>query len=128
MDETANLSLAYIAPQQAQKFITHNEALRDLDTLVQLSVLDRDLATPPGSPSAGDRYLVATSPTGAWSGPDEPDRSRPAGPGDRRGAGGVRRRAVRRAAAGAAPAAPVGGGPHGGAARRRRLCTMRRKE
>lgn len=68
MDETANLSLAYIAPQQAQKFITHNEALRDLDTLVQLSVLDRDLATPPGSPSAGDRYLVATSPTGAWSG------------------------------------------------------------
>ena len=31
-----------------------------------LSVLDRDLATPPGSPAAGDTYIVAASPTGAW--------------------------------------------------------------
>lgn len=29
---------------------------------------DRDLATPPGSPANGDCYLVATSPTGAWTG------------------------------------------------------------
>lgn len=34
----------------------------------QDSVFDRDLATPPGSPSTGDRYIVASSPTGAWSG------------------------------------------------------------
>lgn len=33
-----------------------------------LSVLDRDLATPPGSPTAGDTYIVAASPTGAWAG------------------------------------------------------------
>lgn len=33
-------------------------------------VLDKDLATPPGSPSAGDAYYVATSGTGAWSGHD----------------------------------------------------------
>ena len=33
-----------------------------------LSVLDRDLATPPGSPAAGDTYIVAASPTGAWVG------------------------------------------------------------
>ena len=33
-------------------------------------VLDRDLATPPGSPAADDRYIVATSGTGAWSGHD----------------------------------------------------------
>lgn len=26
------------------------------------------LATPPGSPATGDRYIVASSPTGAWSG------------------------------------------------------------
>jgi hypothetical protein len=31
-------------------------------------VKDRSLATPPGSPSQGDRYIVAASPTGAWSG------------------------------------------------------------
>lgn len=68
MDETANLSLPYIMPQQALKHVTHNEALRDLDALVQLSVLDRDLAAPPDSPAEGDRYLVATGPSGAWDG------------------------------------------------------------
>lgn len=31
-----------------------------------LSIKDRDLATPPGSPAAGDTYIVAASPTGAW--------------------------------------------------------------
>lgn len=42
--------------------------LLKLDTLVMAGVKDRDLATPPGSPSAGHRYIVAASPTGAWSG------------------------------------------------------------
>jgi hypothetical protein len=32
------------------------------------SVISAAIATPPGSPSAGDRYIVAASPTGAWSG------------------------------------------------------------
>lgn len=39
-----------------------------LGALTQLAVIDRDLATPPISPTAGDRYLVAGSPTGAWTG------------------------------------------------------------
>lgn len=34
------------------------------------SVFDRDLATPPGSPTTGARYIIATSGTGAWSGHD----------------------------------------------------------
>jgi hypothetical protein len=33
-----------------------------------LSVKDRDLAAPPGSPAAGDTYIVATAPTGSWAG------------------------------------------------------------
>lgn len=42
----------------------------DQNTDWQDSVLDRDLATPPGSPSTGDRYIVAASGTGAWAGQD----------------------------------------------------------
>lgn len=38
-----------------------------LDSVV-LGVKDKDIATPPGSPSVGDRYIVAASPTGAWVG------------------------------------------------------------
>jgi Protein of unknown function (DUF2793) len=68
MNDTPNLNLPYILAAQAQKHVTHNEALRALDAIVQLAVLDRDLATPPGSPADGARYLVAASPTGAWTG------------------------------------------------------------
>jgi len=68
MTTTPNLVMSYIASSQAQKEITHNDALNDLDFLVQPSVIDHTLATPPGSPSQGDAYIVAASPTGAWSG------------------------------------------------------------
>jgi Protein of unknown function (DUF2793) len=68
MDSSPNLILPYIIAAQAQKHVTHNEALRGLDALVQLMVLDKDLSSPPGSPADGDRYIVAASPTGAWSG------------------------------------------------------------
>lgn len=68
MTTSTHLKLPFILPAQAGKHITHNEAIAALDTLAQLAVLDRDLATPPASPTAGDRYIVAGSPTGAWSG------------------------------------------------------------
>jgi len=68
MDATSNLDLPFIMAAQAQKHVTHNEALRALDAIVQLAVLDKDLATPPASPAEGARYIVAASPTGAWSG------------------------------------------------------------
>lgn len=68
MSTTPNLTLPYIEAAQAQKHVTHNEAIRALDCLVQLSVLDRTFAAPPGSPVEGARYIVAASPTGAWSG------------------------------------------------------------
>ncbi|WP_334148030.1 DUF2793 domain-containing protein [Hyphomicrobium sp.] len=68
MDETANLKLPYILAAQSQKHVTHNEALRALDAIVQLAVIDKDLGTPPGSPAEGDRYIVGASPTGSWSG------------------------------------------------------------
>jgi hypothetical protein len=69
-DNTTNLMLPFLMAAQAQKHVTHNEALQALDAIVMLSVLDRDLTAPPGSPADGDRYLVASSPTGDWSGQD----------------------------------------------------------
>jgi hypothetical protein len=68
MSTTPNLALPRILGGQAQKHVTHNEALRSLDGLVQLSVKDRHLSAPPGSPAEGDRYIVAGSPSGAWTG------------------------------------------------------------
>ncbi|MGH1588181.1 DUF2793 domain-containing protein [Methylobacterium phyllosphaerae] len=68
-DATPHLGLPLIAASQAQKHVTHNEALDRLDALVQLACLDKDLAAPPPSPAEGDRYLVvASEPGGAWVG------------------------------------------------------------
>ncbi len=68
MTDTVNLGLPCIEGSQAQKHVTHNDALRILDTLVQLAVLDRDLAAPPSSPAEGQRWIVKTGATGAWAG------------------------------------------------------------
>lgn len=70
MDESANLKLPYIMAAQAQKHVTHNEALRTLDTLVQIGVIDKDLTAAPGSPLDGDCYIPAAGATGDWAGQD----------------------------------------------------------
>lgn len=54
-DETPNLKLPFLLASQAQKHVTHNEAIRALDCLVQTSVLDRDLAGATGSTCRGRR-------------------------------------------------------------------------
>ncbi|WP_053194232.1 DUF2793 domain-containing protein [Chelatococcus sp. CO-6] len=69
-ETTANLKLPYIAAGQAQKHVTHNEALRMLDALVQLAVADRDRSVPPADPAEGARHIVAAGATGAWAGRD----------------------------------------------------------
>ncbi|MCB1418006.1 MAG: DUF2793 domain-containing protein [Notoacmeibacter sp.] len=68
MERTNNLALPYILPSQAQKHVTHNEALRLLDALVQLSVRGRQSGTAPASPISGERHIVGTPATGAWAG------------------------------------------------------------
>jgi hypothetical protein len=72
-EESAKLRIPYLAAAQAQKHVTHNEAMTLLDTLVQLSVLDKDLSAPPSDPEEGDCYIVAGAEgggtaTGAWEG------------------------------------------------------------
>ena len=54
-DSTTNLLLPYLMAAQAQKHVTHNEALRLLDGLVQLSVRSLSEIAPPASPADGDR-------------------------------------------------------------------------
>jgi hypothetical protein len=68
MTLTPHLALPLIAASQAQKHVTHNEAITALDALVQLAVIDRDLSLPPAAPAEGDRYIVAGAGTGAWAG------------------------------------------------------------
>lgn len=70
MPDSPNLILPYIQASQAQKHITHNEAIKLLDGVVQLAVISRVLTAPPGSPVDGDRYIVGSAATGIWSGWD----------------------------------------------------------
>ncbi len=51
--------------------LVFNELAYAVDAILQASVKDKDLATPPGAPTVGDAYIVAASPTGAWSGKAE---------------------------------------------------------
>lgn len=67
-DISANLSLPFILPSQAQKHVTYNEGMRRLDTLVQLAVLAADQTAPPTAPEDGDRYIVPAGATGIWAG------------------------------------------------------------
>jgi hypothetical protein len=68
MADTPIMQLPLIAASQAQKHVTHNEALMKLDAITQLSVIDRSLSAPPPSPTEGQRYIVGSAPTGAWVG------------------------------------------------------------
>ncbi|MBL9075798.1 DUF2793 domain-containing protein [Tabrizicola sp.] len=67
-DDTTILSLPLILPAQAQKHVTHNEALVKLDLMVQLAVINRTLTAPPPLPVIGDRHIVAAGATGSWIG------------------------------------------------------------
>lgn len=70
MATTTRLGLPYIEASQAQKHVTHNEALRILDSAIQLAVLDLTRTAPPADPAEGDRHIVAAGASGAWLGAD----------------------------------------------------------
>lgn len=66
-DTTTNLDLPFILPAQAQKHVTHNEALQRLDALVQL-VVTTSAANPPTEPEDGELYWVTMPESGSWTG------------------------------------------------------------
>lgn len=65
-DQSARLSLPYLLPAQAQKHVTHNEALQLLDMIVQLTVEEFGAHTPPPLPEAGQIWALGDAPSGAW--------------------------------------------------------------
>ncbi len=69
-DHSPLLALPYIQPSQAQKHVTHNEALQRLDAIVQLCVEGFAQTQPPALPEEGLVFALGTAPTGVWSGQD----------------------------------------------------------
>lgn len=67
-DISPRLELPLLQPAQAQKHVTHNEALRILDIFVQLTVEEFDATDPPATPEEGKVYAVGAGATGDWFG------------------------------------------------------------
>lgn len=71
MTETSErLALPLIAPGQAQKEMTHNEALTRLDIMVQPVVQAVAPASVPANPALGQCWIVRDGAAGAWAGRD----------------------------------------------------------
>ena len=64
-DTSSNLTLPYLAPGQAQKHVTVNEAIRRLDAILQLSAVSATLASQPASPADGAVYVLPAGKSGA---------------------------------------------------------------
>jgi hypothetical protein len=65
-DNTPNLSMPYILPAQAQKHVTHNEALQIIDAVGQLCLEAIGQTAPPATAANGLVWAVGTAPTGQW--------------------------------------------------------------
>jgi uncharacterized protein DUF2793 len=68
MSSTPRLGVPLLSPGQAQKEFFHNEALQTFDTLVAAASEEPPRASPPTAPALGACYIIADSPTGAWTG------------------------------------------------------------
>ena len=66
--ETPRLSLPLLAPGQAQKEMTHNEALTMIDALIFPVAVAASVNVPPAEPLNGQSWIIGNSPTGLWAG------------------------------------------------------------
>lgn len=66
-DITARLDLPLIKPSQAQKHVTHNEAIQVLDGLVQAAFEKIDAVAPPFEPVEGTLFALGAGSTGEWA-------------------------------------------------------------
>lgn len=67
-DVSPLLALPLILADQAQKHVSHNEAIDLLDVLVQLVVEQIDAITPPAAAVEGAVWALGEVPLGAWAG------------------------------------------------------------
>jgi hypothetical protein len=70
METTPRLGLPNLIAGQAQKEITHNEALQILDSVVAAAVEEPARVNPPTAAVVGTAYIVGEQATGDWSGHD----------------------------------------------------------
>lgn len=66
-ETTLNLQLPLMQAAQAQKHVTHNEALQHMDALLGLRLEAVGQNTPPLTPVAGQVWAIGDTPEGAWS-------------------------------------------------------------
>ena len=70
MENTGRFELPLIMPSQAQKHVTHNEALTLIDGLMHLAIKAFGETAPPVGALIDDAYLVGASASGDWFGED----------------------------------------------------------
>ena len=68
--QSPKLSLPFIMPSQAQKHVTHNEAVELLDMIVQLTFEGTGATVPSLAPVEGQAWALGVSATGDWAGQD----------------------------------------------------------
>lgn len=71
MTATPRLDLPLLAAGQAQKHVTHNDALIRLDALVHLAVASRTETFPPAVPVETSAYIVPADGTGVFAGHED---------------------------------------------------------
>ncbi|MGK2284707.1 DUF2793 domain-containing protein [Pedomonas sp. V897] len=69
-ETTTRHGLPLLQAGQAQKEVTHNEALAMLDLLAHPAVEARGLAEAPAAPEPGQAWIVGAGAAGAWAGQD----------------------------------------------------------
>ena len=68
MTKSARHALPFLAAGQAQKEVTHNEALALIDAGLHAAAEAIGLNVPPLAPAAGQCWVVGAAPGGAWAG------------------------------------------------------------
>ena len=68
MPSSPRHQIPFLSAGQAQKELTHNEALALIDAALHAAAEAIGLTAPPSSPAAGQCWIVGAGPSGAWAG------------------------------------------------------------